>query len=67
MPSPQFMPGPWPAEYLLVQTLRDLGFREQTIHGMAYRQKFAIVRDHTAREAKTKLEPVQLALFTKEV
>lgn len=62
MPSPSFMPGPWPAEAMLVQTLRDLGFREQTIHGYSYRQKFAICRDYTAREAKTRIEPVQLTL-----
>lgn len=62
MPSPSFMPGPWPAEAVLVQRLRDLGFREQTIHGYSYRQKVAICRDYAAREAKTRIEPVQLTL-----
>ena len=66
MPSPSFMPGPWPAEATLVQRLRDLGFREQTIHGYSYRQKYAICRDYEQRETRKAAASPQLSLFTSE-
>ena len=61
--NPFHATGPWPAEYALVERLRALGFREQQIQNMAYRQKYAICKDYAEREERRSQATVmQLAL-----
>lgn len=54
--------GPRPSESSLDQQLLELGFRRTTVSHMAHRQKYAIVREYEAREAKRVAAQVQLIL-----
>ena len=48
---------------MLVERLREIGFREQQIQNMAYRQKYAICKDYAEREERrSQIATSQLAL-----
>ena len=66
MPNPQFMPGPRPAKYTLVERLLAMGFPQRKIDQMPYRQKYAICRDYEQREARKATASPQLTLGFEE-